>query len=256
MIVCVGLVVVLTVGPVRSQGLSITRVAAAPAGGSDYENASIDSVVDLLEQLTGKHFIRDANLGGTPPITVKTTGLTNEESVKLITATLLLNGVAIVPVDDHTMKVITCGTNKNPRSEGVRAYTNEADLPASDEIVTYYMQMDHINPLEAAGIFTQVAPVHMYGSYVPTSSSNGLVLTENVSVIRELIALKKVIDVNNPGPPRPSPPGPPPPRPPGPVPGHPGGGMVIFTILILLAVAAGNFFARVWLGRKPARPPA
>jgi hypothetical protein len=237
---------------IHAQGQTATppHITTLPSDSSNYENVPVNMVIDILEQLSGKKYIRDSNLYGVPPITVKAGGLSKDETVKLITATLLLNGVAILPVDDHTMKVVTDGTNKNPRSEGVRAYTDEADLPADDEIVTYYMQFDHISSQEAAGIFTQVAPVHTYGSYVPAPSSNGLILTENVSVIRELIALKKVIDANNPGAPRPAPPAPPS-HPPGPGPRHPGGGMVVFAILILLSAAAGNFFARLWLARKP-----
>jgi hypothetical protein len=233
---------------VRGQGVTRASVVAPKDSELSYENEPVSAVIDMLEALSGKNYIRDANLGGLPPISVKAAGLTKEESVKLITATLLLNGVAILPVDDHTMKVVTTGTNKNPRSEGVRAYTNEADLPADDEIVTYYMQLDHINAMEAAGIFTQVAPVHVYGSYVPAPSANGLILTENTSVIRELIALKKEIDINNPAVPRPAPPVPPP-HAGEHGPGHPGG-MVVFAVLILLSAAAGNFFARIWLGRK------
>ena len=91
-------------------------------------------------------------------------------------------------------RVVTVGTNKNPRSEGVAIYANAADLPKNEEIVSYYMPLNYINPQEAVGIFAQVAPAHTYGVYVPAPSAQAVILTENVSVIRQLIALKALVD--------------------------------------------------------------
>src|ERR1700683_4636540 len=153
------------------------------AGSSSYQNAPVNTILDLYEQLSGKHMIRDANLANGPPVSINVTGLSKEERLKRIQATLLLNGVSIVPVDDRNVKVITIGINKNPRSEGVKLYTHAADLPDNDEVVSYYMPLDYINPTEAAGIFTQVAPVHPgYGAYTPAPSAQAIVLTENTSV--------------------------------------------------------------------------
>jgi hypothetical protein len=140
--------------------------------------------------------IRDNNLVGVPPISIDTSNLDKSECIKLITAALLLNNIALIPYDEQSLKVVTIGMNKNPRSEGIRLYTNAADLPTDDQIVNYYMSLDHISGAEAAGIFTQVSPVHVYGGYVPAPSANGVVLTENVRVIRGLIELKKQIDVS------------------------------------------------------------
>jgi hypothetical protein len=232
---------------------TVPKISAAvetPQGNNlNYDRAPISAMIDLLAKLSGKRYILDANLFGVPPVSVDCTGLSKDDSINLITATLLLNGVAILPVDDLTMKVVTTGTNKNPRSEGMRVYTNAADLPKDDEVVTYYMALDKIDPQEAAGIFTQVAPVHVYGAYVPAPSSHGIILIENTSVIRELIALKAGIDQRSPIPP--APPRPPPPGPPGapgfrpPHPHHP-----VFVLLVFLLIVAASFYAGVRRGRK------
>jgi hypothetical protein len=224
---------------------------AAPKGGVlDYQNESVGAMIDILGQLSGKQYVLDAELAGLPPISVNITGLGKDAGIKLITATLLLNGVALIPVDDQTMKVVTTGTNKNPRSEGLRIYTAAADLPNDDEIVTYYMSLDHIDPQEAAGIFIQVAPVHLYGAYVPAPSAQGVILTENASVIRELIELKKSIDVTRPRnvplpPPHPDHPGPPPAGMPPPHPRHP-----LVVILVFLLAAAVSYYIGLRRGRS------
>jgi len=167
-----------------------------PAGTTNYQKAPVNSILDLYEQLSGKHLVRDANLSGVPAMSLNASGLSKPEMLKLIEEVLLLNGVAFVPIDENSLKVVSVPPQgKNPRTEGVKLYANAADLPTTDAIVSYYMPLNYINPQEAAGIFTQVAPVHQYGAYVPAPSAQAVVLTENVSVIRQLIALKELIDV-------------------------------------------------------------
>ena len=163
-------------------------------GTTSYQNAPVNTILDLYEQLTGKHLVRDANLTGVNPISLNISGLSKADTIKMIEQFLLLNGVAFIPVDDQTLKVITVGTNKQARSEGVQIYTSAADLPKSEQIVTYYMPLNYINPTEAAGIFSQVAPPHQYGNYTPAPTAQAVIITENVSVVRQLIALKEKID--------------------------------------------------------------
>lgn len=168
---------------------------AVATGQSNFQNTPVNSILDFYEGLSGKRLIRDANLNGVPPISVNASNLSKDEELKLIEATLLLNGVTIVPIDQATAKVITGINNKNPRSEGVKLYANAADLPSADQVVSYYMPLSYISPQEAQTIFTQNAPVHTYGAYVMAPSAQAVILTENSSIIRQLIALKELIDV-------------------------------------------------------------
>jgi len=175
--------------------VSIQAQTSEPPDYTDFQNAPVNSILDVYEQLTNKRLIRDANLTGVPPISITATGISKPEMVKLIEATLLLNGVAIVPIDDKTSKVIAAiGGNKNPRSEGVKLYVNATDLPLDDEVVSYYMPLDYISAQEAQGVFTQSIPVHPYGAYAVAPSAQAVILTETTAVIRQLIALKGLID--------------------------------------------------------------
>ena len=121
--------------------------------------------------------------------------MSKQEFLKLIEATLLLNGVAIVQMDDHTSKVVSILSNKNPRSEGIKLYANADALPQGDEVVSYYMPLNYISPTEAAGIFALEAPVHPYGAYIPAPTAQAVIVTEGADVVRELIGLKELIDV-------------------------------------------------------------
>jgi type II secretion system protein D len=173
--------------------------AATPAAPGNFANFSaatpINAILDEYEQLSGKHLIRDANLVGVQPMSINATGVSKAEMLKLIEANLLLNGIVFVPVDDHTMKVIV-SMSKNPGSEGVRLYANADDLPQNDQVVSYYMPLRYLNPQEVVGIFSQmVAQKHTYGSYVAMPTAQAVVITENISMIRQLIALKELMDV-------------------------------------------------------------
>lgn len=178
------------VAPARAQDANSTITP----GSLNFQNASVDSILDLYEQLSGKHLIRDAQMVNAAHVSLNATGLSKPETIKMIEEVLLLNGVTFIPIDDHNLKVVTVGLNKNPKSEGIKLYANAVDLPTTDQVVSYYMPLDYINPQEASQIFTQVAPTHTYGAYVPAPSAQAVVLTENVSIIRQLIALKELID--------------------------------------------------------------
>jgi type II secretion system protein D len=165
------------------------------SGFSNFQNTPVTSILDNYEQLSGKHLIRDVNLASLPAITLNASGVGKEEFLKLIEATLLLNGIAIVSIDDHTAKVVGIVGGKNPRSEGVKLYANADAIPQDDEVVSYYMPLSYISPTEAVNIFTNQAPVHPYGAYIPAPTAQAVIVTENTGVVRELIALKELIDI-------------------------------------------------------------
>jgi general secretion pathway protein D len=168
---------------------------SSSGGFSNFQNTPVSSILDTYEQLSGKHLIRDATLTGLPPITLNATGVSRQEFLKLIEATLLLNGVAIVPVDDRTDKVVSVEGQKNPRSEGIKLYANADAIPQDDEVVSYYMPLNYISPTEAVKIFTAEAPVHLYGAYIAVPTAQAVIVTEGADVVRELIGLKELIDV-------------------------------------------------------------
>jgi len=165
------------------------------SGSLDYQNAPVESLLDFYEKLSGMRLVRDANIAGLPNISINLSGLTEPEMIRFIRAYLQLNGVSFLAIDAHTEKVMTIGTNKLPRSEAPKVYTRLEDLPTDDTIVTYFMPLDYVAPAEASGIFQLTAPPHTYGQYVPAPSAQGIILTEEASVVRELISLKDLIDV-------------------------------------------------------------
>jgi general secretion pathway protein D len=176
---------------------------ASPAGGDElisYEasNAPITAVLQEYEKLTGKTLIEDSNLmANAVPLTISLPQpVKKSQLIRLIEAALLLNNYALIPgPGENTMKVINLSTGKNARSEGVRLYTSPEEMPIGEEIVSYYMPLSHISASEALTVFnTHILP-RAYTSFVPINSAQAVVITETTNVIRQLIALKELIDV-------------------------------------------------------------
>jgi general secretion pathway protein D len=161
-------------------------------------NAPITAVLQEYEKLTGKTLIEDSNLmANAVPLTISLPHpVKKSQLIRLIEAALLLNNYALIPgPGENTMKVINLSTGKNARSEGVRLYTSPEDMPIGEEIVSYYMPLNHISANEALTVFnTHVLP-RAYTSFVPITSAQAVVITETTNVIRQLIALKDLIDV-------------------------------------------------------------
>ncbi|MBV8099873.1 MAG: hypothetical protein JOZ31_12010 [Verrucomicrobia bacterium] len=161
-------------------------------------NNNITTILQDYQELTGKTVIEDSNLSANAvPITILVPNpVPREQLVRLIEAALLLNNYAFVPgPNENTVKVINLNTGKNPRSEGVRLYTTPDSLPEGEQIVSYYMPLSYISAQEALAVFqTHVLP-RAYTAFVPVNSAQAVVITENTSVIKELIALKQLIDV-------------------------------------------------------------
>jgi general secretion pathway protein D len=161
-------------------------------------NAPITAVLQEYEKLTGKTLIEDSNLmANAVPLTISLPHpVKKSQLIRLIEAALLLNNYALIPgPGENTMKVINLSTGKNARSEGVRLYTSPEDMPIGEEIVSYYMPLNHISANEALTVFnTHVLP-RAYTSFVPINSAQAVVITETTNVIRQLIALKDLIDV-------------------------------------------------------------
>ncbi len=160
-----------------------------------FPNAQVTDILDIYEKMSRKTLIRGANLVGPTISVVSAEAMTQEQALRFIEASLLLNGFTLVPGPDNTVKVINAAGGSNPRSEAVPLHSSLETLPAGDELVSYFMPLRHINPEEAAGILTAHVPLHSYGSVVPVGGAQALLISENTPVIRKMVALQPLIDV-------------------------------------------------------------
>ena len=156
----------------------------------------MNEILSLYEVLTGKRLVRDSMVGSGPPLTIVVPGeVPRSEAIRLIEASLLLNGYAFVPQDDNkTVKIL--GPARMPRSEGVPIYSSPYMLPEGDQVVSYFMKLNFLAPQEAAQLFQTIyPPTKNYSAFTPVPNVQAVLITENVAVVRKLIALQAMIDV-------------------------------------------------------------
>ncbi|HEY5892727.1 MAG TPA: secretin N-terminal domain-containing protein [Chthoniobacterales bacterium] len=161
----------------------------------NYPDTPVPAILLLYEQFSGKRLIKDATLAGANVSLNVAEQVTKREALSIIEATLLLNNFALVPAGENQLKIINIVAGKNPRSEGIRVYASPASLPPGDQIVTYYMPFKYLDVQEAYNAMTNSILVHSYGVIAPVQSAQALLITENASVIRQMLDIKELIDV-------------------------------------------------------------
>lgn len=161
----------------------------------NFPNTPVQAIIPFYTELTGKKIILDSALNGEPLRIIAPTPLSRKEAIAFIEATLLLNGYAIIPVDESTVKLIHHTGGKNPASHGLKVYTALHDLPENEEICHYVLPLQHISPDEASKAFQQVIKLNSFGAITPVSNAAALIITENSITIRSICEIAKVIDV-------------------------------------------------------------
>jgi type II secretion system protein D len=156
-------------------------------------NNPVTEVAGFYEALTGRRLILDSGLAG-PNLSISVNQqVTKQEAIALIEAALILNGYTMIPVDDRTSKLL--GPTKQARSESIPLYTDPSQLPEGEGIVSYFMPFRYIKIDEAQNVFNMYVAIRSFGSIVPVPSVNALVITENLPLVRRMIGLKQLIDV-------------------------------------------------------------
>jgi type II secretory pathway component GspD/PulD (secretin) len=92
-------------------------------------NASIDTILQEYQQLTGNALIMDSSLVTNAfPISISVPKpVPRSELVRIIESVLLLNNYALIPgPEPKTVKVINMNAGKNPRSEALPLYASPA----------------------------------------------------------------------------------------------------------------------------------
>lgn len=183
------------VAPVPLEPVSPQPSKPEPSVRLTFPNTSVNEILSLYEVLTNKRLVRDSMLAQGQPLTIVVPGeVPRSEAIRLIEASLLLNGYSIVPMDDKTVKIL--GPAKFPRAEGIPIYSSAFMLPEGDQVVSYFMKLNYLSPQEASQLFQMfVNPPKPYTSFLPVPNVQALLVTENVPIVRQLIALQAMVDV-------------------------------------------------------------
>ncbi|CAN5914012.1 type II secretion system secretin GspD [soil metagenome] len=167
-----------------------------------FPNNTVSDILGIYERLTGKTLIKDTAIFEGQSISLVTPQpVEKSEAIKLIEASLLTNGYAIVAdPGGKSSRILTTRTQGNTGgqfSQGVKFYQSANDLPDNETIVSYFMPLSHLDPTEAATMLGGHVGLNSYGRITAVATPPGLLITENANIVKQLVSIKDVIDTLN-----------------------------------------------------------
>ncbi len=181
---------------------ALLMLPAAPALGDEMvreillPNNPVADALAIYEQLSGKILVRDPQLAAQPANVslLVTRPLPKRDALLLLESALLMSGVALVPFTD-TMTKATLSQARSPRGEGIPVISSEESLPYGDTVVCFYLPLEFLTAEQALPLIqAQVTINPQIGSLSSSPGGRALIVTEKSSVIRQVLALRAVVD--------------------------------------------------------------
>lgn len=160
----------------------------------------VNDILNIYERLIEKPIVKDSSIFEGPQVSLVTPReVPRDEAIRLIEAALLVNGYVIVTEpEDESVKVLLGGARQGGGSpsfsEGVVIYTDADALPDGESLVGFFMELEFIDPEDAATIFGNHIVLNEFGRITPVSNPHGLLITETTPIVRQLIRLRSIID--------------------------------------------------------------
>ena len=143
----------------------------------------LSTVLDLLEQLTGRSVLRPQQLP-TPTFTFNSHGpIAKRDAIIAIESLLSLNNIAVAPMGEKFIKVVVITNIRTEAPELVMGSLR--DQPPSGKIVSKLFRLAH---LDTTTFQNQVQPFLSpgFGAVVPFQNSNTLLVTDTISNLQRL----------------------------------------------------------------------
>ena len=159
-----------------------------------FPNSDVQDVLHFYEALTGKKLVMDNFVQGKVNIFISKP-VSREEAIRIIEMNLSLNGFSLVPAEGDIIEVV--GTGKNPRAASVPVISDESEIPAGDQVISYLFKLRYADAIELqqaltqylSGAGTNPAPI------LALPKSGSLLVTQNSGIVRRLVKIVDQIDI-------------------------------------------------------------
>ncbi len=158
-----------------------------------------ERLAELYTQITGRRVtVSNAALAAEFRF-VQEGPLTYREATELLKIAAVMGGFVFIPSGENHDKLVHVQPLDTPGTKDIPVYTDAADLPPGDQVVSYVMQLKHIRPDDVVRVFTSILGQfnNQLGSIAPVPNASAVSITENTSLIRRLIELQEVVDVHS-----------------------------------------------------------
>lgn len=154
-------------------------------------DTDIDTVLSLLETLTGRLVIRPQQLQtATYNIRIKNP-LPKAEAILYIETVLALNNIGIAPLGDKMIKVVDAGRVKQEAPEMIQG--SAFDYPATGKVATKLFQLEFARVAEVIPLFAGLLNP-FYGGPVPLQNANAALVTDSISNLQRVELLLQQVD--------------------------------------------------------------
>ncbi len=160
----------------------------------------VNDLLNIYERLINKPIVKDSSIFEGPQVSLVTPSeVSRDEAIRLIEAALLVNGyVLVAEPGDESVKILLGGARKGGSSpsfsEGVVIYTDPTLLPDGESLVGFFMELEFVDPEDAATIFSNHIVLNEFGRITPVIHPRGLLITETSPIVRQLIRVRSIID--------------------------------------------------------------
>ena len=159
-----------------------------------FPNSDVQDVLHFYEALTGKKLVMDNFVQGKVNIFISKP-VSRGEAIRIIEMNLSLNGFSLVPAEGDIIEVV--GTGKNPRAASVPVISDESEIPAGDQVISYLFKLRYADAIELqqaltqylSGAGTNPAPI------LALPKSGSLLVTQNSGIVRRLVKIVDQIDI-------------------------------------------------------------
>ena len=180
-------------------GVATARLPAQPEADSGppvgpivLRDESIDQVLALLERLTGKTILRPQALP-TATITVNLREtVTRDEAVRFLETLLNLNGVAVTPLGDRSLKVTALNVAKSEAPELLEGST--LALPPSGRLASKIFQLNFLRIAEFMPQITQLLSANTGSPPIIFEKANAALVTDTISNLQRVETLIAKLD--------------------------------------------------------------
>lgn len=164
-----------------------------------FPNNAVTDLLAVYEKLTDMTMIKDTAIFDGATISLVTPKPVEKgEAIRLIEATLMTNGYAIVldpgGKSARILPTRSQGAAQLQFSQGVKFYLNANELPDGETLVTFFMKLKFLTPEEAGAILASHVGLNVYGRITAVTTPPGLLITESSTIVKQLISIQEVID--------------------------------------------------------------
>jgi general secretion pathway protein D len=188
------------VSPAQASALRPAVPSIPPAGGEDdtVENiklpaADLNTVLELLERLTGRIVLRPAQLQVVPEYNLNIPRkITKAEAIVAVETVLAMNQIGIAPAGDNFIKIVNLQNLRQEAPEWIEGTT--LDRPATGRAATKlfqfeFMRVQEVVPMLQAGILNP-----SYGQPVILQNANAVFITDSISNLQRVERIIQQVD--------------------------------------------------------------